>query len=128
MEKFGGHEYFLLAHILCRLAPRTIVFRLKAVAIGPRVEHHTLLRVELREYRLQLIVKAALIAVAPEDDAGVVDIASHHLLGNLCAHDGFVCPMPARQLALYIETERVAGIEEFWVGGIMRKSHGIHVH
>ena len=76
---------------------------LKAVAVGPRVEHDALLRVELREDRLQLVVEAALVAVAPEDDAGVVDVARHHLLSYLRANDGLVGIVPARLLALHIK-------------------------
>ena len=45
VQELGGHENFLLTHILRRFAPRTIVLGLKAVAVGPRVEHHALLRV-----------------------------------------------------------------------------------
>ena len=128
VQKLGGHEDFLLSHILCRLAPRAVVLRLETVAVGPGVEDHALLRVKLLEDRLQFVVEAALVAVAPEDDAGMVDVAGDHLLDELRAGDGLVCPVPARQLALHVETQRVAGIEELRVGGVVAEAHGVHVH
>ena len=58
VQELCRHEDFFLAHILCRLAPRAIVLGFEAIAISPRIEYHTLLRVELREYRLQFIIKS----------------------------------------------------------------------
>ena len=76
----------------------------KAIAISPRVEYYTLLWVELREYWLQFVIKATLIAIAPEDNRWMVHIAGHHLLYNLTAYYRFVCPMPTWLFTLYIET------------------------
>ena len=101
---------------------------LEAVAVGPGVEHHALLRVELAKDGFQFVVEAALIAVAPEDDAGMVDIARHHLLHNLTSDDSVVCPVPARLFALHVETQRVAGIQELRVCRVVAQSHSIHVH
>ena len=101
---------------------------LKAVAVSPRIEHHTLLRVVLREVGLQLVVETTLITIAPEDDTGVVDVALHHLLDNLRADDGLMRPMPTRHLALHVETQRVAGIQELGVGRVVRQAYGIHIH
>ena len=101
---------------------------LEAVTVGPGIEHDALLGVELRKHRLQLIVETALVAVAPEDNRGVVHVARHHLFHNLRAHNRLVRPMPARLFALHIETQRVAGIQELRVGGIVRQAHRIHIH
>ena len=128
MQELGGHEDFLLAHELCRFAPRTVMLRFEAVTIGPGIEHHALLRVELGKDRLQLVVETALVAVAPKDDRGMIDVAGNHFFDDLRTDDGLMGPVPARLFALYIEAQRVAGIQELWVGRIVREAHGVHVH
>ena len=128
VQELCWHEDFLLAHKLSRLAPRTVVLRLEAVAVGPGIEHYALLRVILRKHLFQLVVEAALIAVAPEDYRWVIHVSCHHLLHYLRADNRFMCPMPSWLFTLHIESERVAGVEELRVCGVMRQAHSIHVH
>ena len=101
---------------------------LETVAIGPGIEHHALLRVKFMEERFQLVVEAALVAVAPEDDRRMVHISRHHLLHEFLSVDGLVGPVPAGQFAFHVESQRVAGIQEFGVGRIVAQTYGIHVH
>ena len=79
------------------------MLRLKAVAVGPGVEHHALLGVKSGEDGLQLVVETAFVAVAPKDHGGVVDVAGHHLLHQLGANHRLVSPVPAAQLIDDIE-------------------------
>ena len=58
----------------------------------------------------------------------MVLVTGNHLLDELLAHDGGVCPVPSAQFALYIETERVARLQELRVCRIVAQSHGVHVH
>ena len=58
----------------------------------------------------------------------MVHVARHHLLHKLCPVDGLVRPVPAGQFAFHIKAQRVAGIQEFGVGGIVAQADGIHVH
>ena len=39
-----------------------------------------------------------------------------------------MCPVPTWLFALYIKTQRVAGIQELWVGRIVTQTDGIHIH
>ena len=36
--------------------------------------------------------------------------------------------MPARQFALHIEAQRVAGIQKLWVGRVVTQANGVHIH
>ena len=128
VQELGRHEDLFLTHILCCLAPRTIVLCLETITISPRIEHHALLDIELRKYGFQLVVEATLVAVAPENDRRVIHVARHHLFHNLRAHNRLMCPMPARLFALYIKAQRVAGIQKLRIGRIVRQSHRIHIH
>ena len=128
VQEFCRHEDLLLAHILGRLAPRTIVLRFESVAVGPRIDNDTLLDVILGKYRFQFIVETTFITVAPEYYRRMIYVARYHFLHNLRTHNGLVCPMPARLFTLHIESQRVAGIQEFWVSRIVAQAHGIHIH
>ena len=128
VQELGGHEDFLLPHIFGRLAPRAVMLGLETVAVGPGIEHHALLRVELPEIGLQFVVKAALVTVTPEDNRRMVHVACYHLLHQLCAVYGLMRPVPSGQFAFHIKSQRVAGIQEFGVGGIVAQADGIHVH
>ena len=105
MQKLGRHEYLLLSHIVGRLAPRTVVLGLETIVIRPGVEYDALLGVESLEDRFQLEIKAALVAVAPEDDGRVIDIAGHHLLHHLRTHHRLVGMVPAGLLTFHIEPQ-----------------------
>ena len=78
---------------------------LETISISPRIEHHTFLWVVFGEELFQFVVEATFVAIAPENNAGVVDVAQHHFLHNLRTRDGLVSPMPARLFALYVETQ-----------------------
>ena len=128
MQELRWHEDFLLPHIFGRLAPRAVMLGLETVAVGPGIEHHALLRVELPEIGFQFVVETALIAVTPENNRRVVHVARHHLLHKLCPVDGLMRPVPAGQFTFHIEAQRVAGIQKFGVGRIVAQANGIHVH
>ena len=128
VQELRRHEDFLLPHIFGRLAPRAVMLGFETVAVGPGIEHHALLRVELPEIGLQFVVEAALVAVAPENNRRMVHVACYHLLHKLCTVNGLMRPVPAGQFAFHIEAQRVAGIQEFGVGGIVAQADGIHVH
>ena len=105
VQELRRHEDFLLPHIFSRLAPRAVMLGLETVAVGPRIEHHALLRVELPEIGFQFVVETALVAVAPEDNRRMVHIARYHLLHEFCPVDGLVGPVPARQFTFHIEAK-----------------------
>ena len=102
MQELGRHEDFLLSHIFLGLAIRTVVLGFKAVAVSPRIEYHALLLIPESKIWLQFIIETTLVTVAPEDDARMVLITGNHLLHELLAHDGRMCPMPATQFTFYI--------------------------
>ena len=128
VQKLGRHEDFLLTHILGRLTPRTIVLGFETITISPGIKHHTLLRVELREYRLQFIIKSTFVTVAPEDDAGMIDVSRHHLFYDLRTHNRLMSPMPAWLFTFHIETQRVAGIQKLRISRVVAQTNSIHIH
>ena len=104
VKELSRHEQFLLAHVFRRLTPRTVVFGLESVTVCPRIEHHAILRIPASELSIQFVIEATLVAITPEDDRRMVDIACHHLLHQLLSNDGFVCPMPSRKFIFDIKT------------------------
>ena len=128
MQELGRHEDFLLSHILLGLAIRAVMLGFKAVAVSPRIEYHAFLLIPESEVWLKSVVETTLVTVAPKDDARMILITGNHLLHQLLAHDGRMCPVPSAQLTFDIETERIASLQELRIGRIMTQSHGIHVH
>ena len=58
----------------------------------------------------------------------MVHIARHHLLHNLRTRNSLMCPVPSWLFTLYIEAQRVAGVQELWVCRIVTQTDGIHIH
>ncbi len=96
---------------------------------GPGAQDRSPLGIMPCELPVQLRVPAALVAVVPEQDGRVVDVAEDHL-----AHDGLPHRrvvrrrLPARQLVQDVESQLVARVEEVRVGRVVRHPHGVHVH
>ena len=75
-----------------------IVAAVQPVEVGPGMYHVALLRVVEGEVAVEVGIETALVAVAPEEDAGVVHVALHHLAHQLMAHGIAVTVLPACQL------------------------------
>ena len=104
-----------------------VVVGVEVVEVGPGMDHVALLRVVRGEEGIEVGVPAALVAVVPEDDAGVVDVAPHHL-GHESGTDLIVvAAVPACQLVEVEDAQRVAHIQEMGVRGIVG-TDGVHIH
>ena len=104
-----------------------IVPGVQAVEVGPGMDHVALLGIIFGEILVDGGVPATLVAVAPEEDARVVDIACDHLRQQPGGHLVAVGILPAGQLVEVKQPQRVAGLQEMGVRGIVR-AHGVHVH
>ena len=94
----------------------------------PRMQNRALLRVPLGELVVVLAVPAALVAVVPEEDAGVVHVAPDHLADESLARRRVVATLPPAQLVEHVQTQLVAGFEEVRVRRVVRHPYGVVVH
>ena len=112
----------------CAAVVGLVVPGVDPVEVLPRVNHGALLRVVLRELAIECAIPAALVAVVPEHDRRMIDVAVHELRNERHAGRRAVRLLPSRELVEHVEAERVGDIEEMAVGRIVRHPHRVHVH
>ena len=128
MHEFCGHEHLVsvgeTAHAgeICR-----VVMGVDIIEIGPGVYNVTFLRVEIIEETVEVGVPSAFVSVVPDDDAGMVHIALHHLLDKDGTHFVVIASVPAREFVKVEYSKGVAHVKEMHIGGIVRADR-IHVH
>ncbi len=94
----------------------------------PRMQDDAFLRVVFGEVAVERRIEAALVAVVPEDDRGVVDVMLHHLADQFLTDLGVVVRLPACEFIEHVEAELVAGIEEVAIGRIVAGADRVAVH
>ncbi len=128
VHEFGRHEQVGAAQAFVDQVPVRIVLGVEAVEDGPRMDDRALLRIVLAELRIEIGIEAALVAVGPEQDTRVVDIARHHLRHQLAADGGAVRGLPARQFVDHVQAQFVRCFEEGGIGRVVRHARRVHVH
>lgn len=129
VHELRGHEHL----VAVREAGHTrqvgrIVVRVQVVEVGPGMDDVALLQLVVAcEQRVGVVVPSTLVAVAPENDTGMVDVAAHHLAHQLGAYLRVVSILPSGQLVQIDQAQRVTHVEEMFVGRIVR-TDGVHVH
>ena len=128
VQEFGRHEDAGVAHKVLAFTIRTIVLGFETIAVGPRIQNRAFLRIVFVEIRFQFVVETAFVTIRPPDDRRMVYVAGNHFFNQFATNFGVVFAVPAGQFIHYIQTQRVAIIEENGIWRIVRHTHGIHVH
>ena len=97
------------------------------IEIGPGMNNMATLRVVSTEKAIEFDVPSAFVAIAPEHDARMIDVAGQHFADKLCPCRSIVSILPACQFVNVEQPQRVAGIQKVCIGGIMG-TDGIHIH
>ena len=129
VQALRGHvDMVTLRDGLQRVGIAGIVPGVHAVQFAPGLQHLAVLGIPDGIVAPHLGVEAALVAVVPEEDAGVVHVAPYHLAYEASGRGRVVLALPAGQLVEHVEAQRVAVVQEVAVGRIVAHAHGVHVH
>ena len=87
----------------------------------------TLLRVVSTEQAVNCSIPSTFVTITPEHDTGMIHVTRQHFTDKTGTCRGIISILPASQLVDVEQTKGVAGIQEVFIGGIVR-TNGVHVH
>ena len=86
-----------------------------------------LLRVIIGKTVIYGSIPSAFVSIAPKEDARMIDISGYHFRKQACGNAIAITVLPASQFVHIKQAQRVAKLQEMFVGRIVR-TYGIHVH